>query len=170
MATRSNGKDAFDALIARGLDMSSSGVEFDCPDPDVLAAFAAHGLSAPEHARWEAHVAGCALCQHDVAALARTGLAIDRLGDRSAQAATIAALSEHMGVPVGAIVRYVLARYATGGSSGLLELGPSMVHRLWEPIDRAERADTASARLAAYDQVRQMIAWLRQPLLGDFGV
>ncbi len=80
---------------------------------------------------------------------------------------TLSALSERMGIPVGAIVRYVLARYATGGSGGLLELGPSMVHRLWEPVEAAERADTPSARLAAYDQLRQMIAWLRQPLVRD---
>jgi hypothetical protein len=78
---------------------------------------------------------------------------------------TVRGLSEHMGIPEGAIVHYVLARYATGGTGGLLELGPSMVHRLWAPIDAAERAGTDAARLAAYDQVRQMISWLRQPLL-----
>ena len=53
---------------------------------------------------------------------------------------TIRTLSQNVGVPVGALVRYVLAKYATGGSGGLLELGPTMVHRLWEPIERAERA------------------------------
>ena len=78
---------------------------------------------------------------------------------------TVRGLSAHMGIPEGAIVHYVLARYATGGSGGLLELGPSMVHRLWAPIEAAERAGTAEARLAAYDQVRQMISWLRQPLV-----
>ena len=81
--------------------------------------------------------------------------------------ATVTALSEHMGIPVGAVVRYVLARYATGGSGGLLELGPSMVHRLWEPVAVAEQAGTAAARLAAYDQLRQMISWLRLPLTAD---
>ena len=80
---------------------------------------------------------------------------------------TVAALGEHMGIPVGAVVRYVLARYATGGSGGLLELGPSMVHRLWQPIAAAEKAGTTEARLAAYDQLRQMIAWLRLPLSAD---
>ena len=48
---------------------------------------------------------------------------------------TIRQLSGHLGVPEGAIVHYVLAKYCTGGSGGLLEIGPSMVHRLWEPID-----------------------------------
>ncbi len=77
---------------------------------------------------------------------------------------TLRTLGENVGVPVGALVRYVLAKYATGGSGGLLELGPTMVHRLWEPIERAERADTAEARLEAYGQLRQMIGWLRLPL------
>jgi hypothetical protein len=77
---------------------------------------------------------------------------------------TIATLSRNVRVPVGALVHYVLAKYATGGSGGLLELGPAMVQRLWEPIERAERAGTSEARLAAYDQLRQMIQWLRLPL------
>jgi len=51
---------------------------------------------------------------------------------------TIRTLSRNLGVAEGALVRYVLAKFATGGSGGLLELGPTMVHRLWEPIERAE--------------------------------
>ncbi len=77
---------------------------------------------------------------------------------------TIRTLSQNVGVPVGALVRYVLAKYATGGSGGLLELGPTMVHRLWEPIERAEREGSDEARLDAYGQLRQMIQWLRLPL------
>jgi hypothetical protein len=77
---------------------------------------------------------------------------------------TIRTLSRNVNVPAGALVHYVLAKYATGGSGGLLELGPTMVHRLWEPIERAERAGTDEARLDAYGQLRQMIQWLRLPL------
>ncbi|MGV9295822.1 DUF6027 family protein [Amycolatopsis sp. NPDC003676] len=77
---------------------------------------------------------------------------------------TIRGMSRNLGIPVGAIARYVLARWATGGSGGLLELGPVMVHRLWEPIGRAEDAGTDEQRLAAYHQLRQMIAWLKLPL------
>ena len=80
---------------------------------------------------------------------------------------TVTALSAHMRIPVGAVVRYVLARYATGGSGGLLELGPSMVHRLWEPVAVAEEAGTTATRLAAYDQLRQMLEWLRLPLSAE---
>jgi hypothetical protein len=94
MATVGNGKDSFDALIARGLGMSITGSAHGCPDADVLAAFASHALPAAEYDHWESHVAGCGLCQRDVAALARTGLSIQPAGDRAAQAATIAAISE----------------------------------------------------------------------------
>jgi uncharacterized protein DUF6027 len=78
---------------------------------------------------------------------------------------TLNGLSRNVGLPVGALARYVLARYATSGSGGLLELGPSMVHRLWKPIEEAEASGNDDARLAAYDQLRQIIEWLRFPLV-----
>ena len=78
--------------------------------------------------------------------------------------ATLDGLGRNVGLPVGALARYVLARYATSGSGGLLEIGPSMVNRLWEPIAEAESKGTEAARLAAYDQLRQMVEWLRFPL------
>jgi Family of unknown function (DUF6027) len=77
---------------------------------------------------------------------------------------TIRNLASALGVPEGAIVRYVLAKWASAGSGGLLELGPSMVQRLWDPVEKAEEAGTDSARLEAYDQIRQMLSWLRLPL------
>ena len=82
---------------------------------------------------------------------------------------TLDNMSRALGVPVGAIAKYVLARYATSGSGGLLEVGPTMVRRLWEPIAAAEATGTDDARLRAYDQVRQMISWLRLPLVDDAG-
>jgi hypothetical protein len=77
---------------------------------------------------------------------------------------TLEGLAANVGVPVGALARYVLARYATGGSGGLLELGPDIVNRLWAPVAAAEEAGTDEARLAAYHQVRQIVGWLRYPL------
>jgi hypothetical protein len=77
---------------------------------------------------------------------------------------TIEALSASLGVPAGAVCRSVLGRWASEGSAGLLELGPSMVQRLWAACERAEAAATDAARLGAYDQLRQMLAWLRLPL------
>ncbi len=82
---------------------------------------------------------------------------------------TLRGLSEAIDVPVGAIARYVLARYATSGSGGLLELGPSMVHRLWGPIEAAEADGSDEARLGAYHELRQILSWLRLPLIEDAG-
>jgi hypothetical protein len=82
---------------------------------------------------------------------------------------TVEALSANIDVPVGALCRYVLARWASGGSGGLLELGPSMVQRLWDVCEQAEADATDEARLAAYDQLRQMLSWLRLPLVEPAG-
>lgn len=81
--------------------------------------------------------------------------------------ATITALAASTAVPEGALVRYVLARWASAGSGALLEMGPSMVDRLWEAVETAEEAGSDGARLAAYDQLREMISWLRFPLGDD---
>ena len=78
---------------------------------------------------------------------------------------TVRGLAEALGIPEGAIVHYVLAKWASAGSGGLLELGPSMVHRLWEVIETAQASETDRARLDAYEQLRQMISWLRVPLV-----
>lgn len=77
---------------------------------------------------------------------------------------TIQRLANALNVPEGAIVQYVLAKWASGGSGGLLELGPTMVHRLWAPIEEAESDDTDGARLRAYEQLRGIVSWLRIPL------
>jgi len=73
---------------------------------------------------------------------------------------TLAGLSERTGIPVGALARYVIARWASGGSEGLLEIGPFTVARMCEACDRAESADSDAARLEAYHQLRQMLSWL----------
>jgi hypothetical protein len=77
---------------------------------------------------------------------------------------TITNLSRSIDVPIGALVHYVLAKWATEGSAGLLELGPRMAHRLNQPFLDAEAADTDEARLAAYNEVRQIVSWLNVPL------
>jgi hypothetical protein len=83
--------------------------------------------------------------------------------------ATIERLAANLDVPVGAICRYVLARWASEGSGGLLELGPRMVERLWAVCAEAEARGDDAARLAAYAQLRQMLSWLRLPLEDDAG-
>jgi len=77
---------------------------------------------------------------------------------------TIDGLAADIDVPSGAIVRYVLARWASEGASGLLEIGPTMVRRLHGVCVAAEAADDDGARLAAYHQLRQMLSWLHHPL------
>lgn len=77
---------------------------------------------------------------------------------------TVERLAAAVGVPTGALVRYVLARWASAGSAGLLELGPEMVDRLWSVVEAAEYRGDDVARLEAYDQLRQMLSWLRVPL------
>jgi hypothetical protein len=77
---------------------------------------------------------------------------------------TLRTMSAAMDIPVGALVRYVLARWATAGSEGLLQLGGGTVQRMWALCEAAESAGTAEARLEAYAQLRHMIAWLRVPL------
>ena len=83
--------------------------------------------------------------------------------------ATLRGLGEATGLSVGALAHYVLARYATTGSAGLLELGPTMVERLWAPVALAESSGTDEARLAAYHELRVLLSWLRVPLESDGG-
>jgi len=77
---------------------------------------------------------------------------------------TIRNLGDAIDVPVGALCHYVLAKWATAGSGGLLELGPTMTRRLAAVCDEADAVDTDEARLAAYAQLRDMLTWLRLPL------
>jgi Family of unknown function (DUF6027) len=77
---------------------------------------------------------------------------------------TLRGLSAATAVPVGALARYVLARWATAGSEGLLQVGGSTVERMWQRCEAAEAVGTDEARLAAYHQLRPMLSWLRAPL------
>ena len=82
---------------------------------------------------------------------------------------TLRGLSEASGVPVGALARYVLARWAAGGSEGLLELGTSGVDHLARAVEEAETADTDEARLRAWATVRDVVRWLRAGMDADDG-
>src|SRR5438445_13034573 len=61
---------------------------------------------------------------------------------------TIENLAANIDVPVGALVHYVLARWAASGSGAALELGFSMVHRLAAVCDQAEETGADAAPLA----------------------
>ena len=45
-------------------------LESECPDAEVLAAYAEHNLDGPQTARWENHFAACARCRTVLAVLA----------------------------------------------------------------------------------------------------
>ena len=75
--------------------------------------------------------------------------------------ATVHGLSDATGIPVGALVRYVLARWAAGGSEALLELGISGVDHLVRIVEDAEVAATDATRLEAYHAMRVVVGWLR---------
>ena len=76
---------------------------------------------------------------------------------------TLMTLGENTGIPVGALVRYVIGKFATAGSSAALELGHTATSKLAGFIDDAEAAGTDEARLAAYEGLRSYISWLRLP-------
>jgi hypothetical protein len=78
---------------------------------------------------------------------------------------TLTTLSAATGIPVGALAQYVLVKWAAEGSEALLALGPRTVERLWAVIAEAENTGTDEARLEAYDILRQMVGWLRAPLM-----
>jgi hypothetical protein len=77
---------------------------------------------------------------------------------------TLETLGDLTGVPVEALARYALVKWTAEGSEALLALGPRTVARMWSVVEAAEAAGTDEARLAAYDQLRQMLSWLRAPL------
>lgn len=83
---------------------------------------------------------------------------------------TLQNLADYVGLPVGAVVRHALVKWVSAGSDALLEVGPSWVRRLSEPLQRAEAAGTDEARLAAYEELRGLLGWLAAGLdEGPFG-
>lgn len=73
---------------------------------------------------------------------------------------TLENLSRATGVPVPCLIRYVLVKYAASGSDALLAMTPIVLRQMQQHIERAETADTDTARLRAYEALRQMIVWL----------
>ena len=73
---------------------------------------------------------------------------------------TLRNLAAYVGLPLDAVCRHALTKWVSAGSEALLELGPSWVERLGEPVARAEAAGTDEARLAAYEELRALLGWL----------
>jgi hypothetical protein len=73
---------------------------------------------------------------------------------------TLENLSAATGIPVPALVRYVLVKWAASGSDALLSMTPIVFQQMREQVEKAEAAGTDEARLQAYETLRQIIAWL----------
>ena len=74
---------------------------------------------------------------------------------------TIGNLARATGIPPGALVRYILAKWASAGAEALMTLGPTALVRLTEAIDDAEREGTDEARLAAYHAIAPQLRWMK---------
>ena len=73
---------------------------------------------------------------------------------------TVENLSKDTGIPVPALIRYILVKYTASGSDAVLAMTPYALRQMQEHFDKAEAANTTEARLAAYEALRQMIHWL----------
>ena len=77
---------------------------------------------------------------------------------------TLERLSRNKDIPVGALARFILARYAASGSEALMEIGPRVLGQMDEIIHEAEEEATDTARLEAYQSLTGVISWLNIPL------
>jgi hypothetical protein len=119
--------------------MSQPPPDPDGPDVVVLQRWTGPVAEGDPHANFKRAVAGAAL--------------VDPLP-------TLRNLADYVGLPLGAVCRHALVQWASAGSRALLEVGPSWVRRLGEPVARAEAEGTDDARLAAYDELRALLGWL----------
>jgi hypothetical protein len=77
---------------------------------------------------------------------------------------TLEVLGRHKQIPVGALARFILAKYCTSGSDALLEMGPRVVRQMGDLVRHAETEGSDDARLKAYAALKAIIAWLEVPL------
>ena len=81
---------------------------------------------------------------------------------------TLEGMSRSLGLPVGAIARYVLVKWATSGSEGALEVGPRVVRQMAAMVSEAEESGENSARLLAYEKLSGIISWLETICEGEW--
>lgn len=63
---------SFDAILRGAMSQTPNGVSPECPDPAILAAYYDRSVNAAERARLENHIADCARCQMQLAAIAHS--------------------------------------------------------------------------------------------------
>jgi hypothetical protein len=76
---------------------------------------------------------------------------------------TITNLSARTGIPVPALVRYVLVRWASAGSEALLQLGPHIVQRMQADVRAALDDGSGDAARDALVRLEGMLSWLLAP-------
>ena len=81
---------------------------------------------------------------------------------------TLEGMSRRLGLPVGAIARYVLVKWATSGSEGAMELGPRVVRQMAQVIEEAEGLGEDSGRLVAYEKLSGIVSWLETICEGEW--
>jgi len=78
--------------------------------------------------------------------------------------ATLRVLSHNKGIPLGALVAFIVGHYSASGSAALLEIGPRVIGQMDSIVQAAESADTDEARLQAYKSLKAIVSWLKVPL------
>jgi hypothetical protein len=73
---------------------------------------------------------------------------------------TIETMSRYMDIPVGAIVRYILVKWATSGSEGTMEIGPRVVRQMAAIVHEAEESGEDAQRIQAYRKLAGITSWL----------
>lgn len=73
---------------------------------------------------------------------------------------TIQGMSRNLGLPIGAIARYVLVKWATSGSEGMMEIGPRVVKQMSDIVEQAEQSGSDESRLDAYHKLSGIVSWL----------
>ena len=74
---------------------------------------------------------------------------------------TLENLAADTGIPVGALVRYVLVRWAASGAEALLAMGLVTLAQMEAIVDRAEAEGTPEARAAGFERLAAIVRWLR---------
>ena len=81
---------------------------------------------------------------------------------------TLEGMSRSLGLPVGAIARYVLVKWATSGSEGVLELGPRVLAQMAAIVSEAEESGEEKVKLDAYRKLSGIISWLDTICRGEW--
>ena len=73
---------------------------------------------------------------------------------------TMEGMNRNLNVPIGAIARYVLVKWATSGSEGVMEIGPRVVKQMADIVKAAEQDGTDKSRLEGYQKLSGIVSWL----------